>query len=122
MREVRRIVDWMIVDLDHHISGTESSLFPPTAFFHRAHQYAIPAFDSKKLAQLGSYVFYRQPAACRLVDDDHRDRDVEVRHRGPLRHLRHLNINRRFSRHPPTPVRAFHLRPLSVPASVMPEV
>src|ERR1039457_1055601 len=54
--------------------GTESGLFPATAFFHRAHQHAVAALDPKELSQLRSDIFHHQPAARRRVDDDHRDR------------------------------------------------
>src|SRR5271157_1267650 len=87
MCEVGRIVYRLVVDLDDHIPGTESGLFPAAAFFHRAHQHAFAVLDPKEVSQLRGKVFHHQPAAQRRVDDDHRDGHVEVRHRGDLRHV-----------------------------------
>src|SRR5271157_4101117 len=65
MCEVGRIVYRLVVDLDDHIPGTESGLFPAAAFFHRAHQHAFAVLDPKEVSQLRGKVFHHQPAAQR---------------------------------------------------------
>src|ERR1039458_36505 len=92
MREVGGIVHRLVVDLDDHISGTDSGLFSAAAFFHRAHQHAVAALDPKEISQLRCNVFHHQPAAHPGVDDDDRDRQVEVRQVRQLGHLWHLEL------------------------------
>src|SRR5208282_4209886 len=101
------IVHRLVVDLDHHISRAESSLFSATAFFHRAHQHSVAVLDSKEIAQLRSNVFHHQPAAHRRVHDHHRHGQVEV-HRGYV-DLRYVDLDVWFPRHRLAPVGKLHL-------------
>ena len=52
MREVRRVVHRLIVDLDDHVSSAEPGLLAAAAFFHRAHQHAFAVLYPKELSQL----------------------------------------------------------------------
>src|ERR1700674_1454849 len=122
MSEVGRIVHRLVVDLDDHISGTESGLFSATAFFHRAHQHALAVLHAKEVSQLRSNVFHHQPAACRLVDDDHRDGHIEVRHCGHFRHPRHVDVNLRLPRHRLAPVGKLHLDGHRLTVAADPEI
>src|SRR6266849_106044 len=108
MRKVRGIVHRLVVDLDDDIPGSESALIPATAFFHRAHQHALAVLDPKEFSQLRGNVLDHQSAPQRRVDDDHRNRYVEVGQRGHLRHPGH-DVDLRLPFHRLVPVGELHL-------------
>src|ERR1700692_2019477 len=109
MSEVRRFVDWLIVDFDDHLPGAESRLVTATPFFNRAHQHPVAALYPKKLSQLRTDIFNHQPAARRGMHNHHRNRQIEVRHVGHLWHLRHVYVALRLPRHRLLAVRKLHL-------------